>query len=114
MSFSELELKRIDRVVGDFCRSHSPVEHRDKVRTEYRVSGHEVLIFETRPAFRDPSHWIEHGIAKLRFIRTAGEWRLFWHRASLKWKSYEPMASSRDMTELVDEIDRDPSACFFG
>ena len=73
MSFSELELKRIDRTVGNFCRRHSPVEHREHLRTEYRLSGHEVLIYEMRPAFREPSQWIEHGIAKMRFVRTTGE-----------------------------------------
>ena len=114
MFFSELELKRIDRTVGDLCRRRSPAEHREHVRIEYRVSGREVLIYETRPAFREPSQWIEHGIAKLRFVRTAGEWRLLWQRASLKWQSYEPLASSRDVAVLVAEIDRDPYACFFG
>ena len=112
--FSELELKRIDRAVGELCRRRSPPELREHVRIEYRVTGHDVMIYETRPAFREPTRWIEHGIAKLRFVRTAGEWRLLWQRASLKWQSYEPLASSRDLAELVAEIDRDAHACFFG
>ena len=114
MPFAELDLKRIDRTVRGLCKRRSPPEHRDLVKTEYRVSRHEVLIYETRPAFRDPSRWIEHGVAKLRFVRTAGEWRLFWQRASLKWQSYEPLASSRDLADLVAEVDRDPHGCFFG
>jgi hypothetical protein len=114
MAFAELDLKRIDRTVGDFCRRKSPPKLRDQVRIEYRVTRHEVLIYETRPAFRDPSHWTENGVAKLRFVRTAGEWRLFWQRASLKWQSYEPLASSRDINDLLAEIERDPHGCFFG
>jgi hypothetical protein len=112
--FSELDLERIDRTVGDLCRRRSPPEHRHQVRIEYRVTRHEVLIYETRPAFRDASRWTEGGIAKLRFVRTAGEWRLFWQRASLKWQSYEPVPSSRDLRDLVAEVDRDPYGCFFG
>ncbi len=114
MPFSEVELSRIDHAVGNFCRRRSRPEVRDEVRIEYRVAGHEVLVYETRPMFRDPSRWGEHGIAKLRFVRSAGEWRLFWQRASLKWQSYEPLASSRDIKDLVSEIDHDPHACFFG
>lgn len=114
MAFAELELGRIDRYVGEFCRRKSPPHLRDRVRIEFRVARHDVLVFETRPAFRDPSHWVEHGVAKLRFVRAAGEWRLFWQRASLKWQSYEPLASSRDIKELLVEIDRDPHGCFFG
>ena len=114
MAFAELDLRRIDRTVGELCRRKSPPELRDQVRIEYRVARHEVLVYETRPAFRDPSQWIEHGVAKLRFVRTAGEWRLLWQRASLKWQSYEPLASSRDIRDLLAEIERDPHGCFFG
>lgn len=114
MTLTELDLKRIDNSVGALCRRRSPPELHDQVRIEYRVVRHEVLIYETRPAYREPSTWIEHGIAKFRFVRTAGEWRLFWQRASLKWQSYEPMASSREIRDLVAEVDRDPFGCFFG
>lgn len=114
MAFTELDLERIDRTAGDFCRRKSPASVRDRVRVEYRVTRHEVLIYEIRPAFRDPSQWTEHGIAKLRFVRTAGEWRLLWQRASLKWQSYEPLASSRDIRDLLAEIERDRYGCFFG
>jgi len=64
MAFAELDLRRIDRTVGDFCRRKSPPKLRDQVRLEYRVTRHEVLVYETRPAFRDRSHWIEHGVAR--------------------------------------------------
>lgn len=114
MAFTELDLKRIDRTLGALCRRRCPASLRNQVRLEYRVTRHDVLLYESRPAFRDPSTWTEHGVAKMRFVRTAGEWRLFWQRASLKWQSYEPFASSRDITELVAEIDRDPYGCFFG
>lgn len=114
MAFSEIELKRIERTVGDLCRRRSSPEVRDKLRFGYRISRHDVLIYETRPSFRDPSTWTESGIAKLRLVRPAGEWRLFWQRASRKWQSYEPLPSSRDLGELVAEVDNDPYACFFG
>jgi DUF3024 family protein len=114
MAFSELDLKRIDRTVGGLCRKRSPREFHDQLRLEYRVARHEVLLFEVRPAYREPSRSVESPVAKLRFTRTAGEWRLFWQRASLKWQSYEPLPSSRDLAALVEEVDRDPLGCFFG
>lgn len=114
MAFSELDRQRIEKTLGELCRRKRPASLRDRVRLEYRVTRHDVVLYETRPAFRDPSRWIEHGIAKLRFVRTAGEWRLFWQRASLNWQSYEPLASSHDIATLVAEIERDPHGCFFG
>jgi hypothetical protein len=35
-------------------------------------------------------------------------------RRDLKWHSYQMLASSEDLAELVAEIDDDPFACFFG
>jgi Protein of unknown function (DUF3024) len=114
LAFSEFELKRIETVVGPFCVRRSPTHARHQVRTEYRVKGHDVLVIEVRTVWDDPSRWMDHGIAKLRFNRKAGEWRLFWQRASLKWEPYEPLTSSRELAVLVEGIDRDPHGCFFG
>jgi len=113
MTFKELDLKRIEKAVGNLCRRRSLPGMLDRVRIDYRVKGHEVLIYERR-SFGKPSHWVEHGVAKLRFVATAGEWRLFWQRQSLKWQGYEPRSSSRQLEDLVAEIDRDPHGCFFG
>jgi hypothetical protein len=112
--FSEIELKRIEGIVAPFCRRRSPAHARDQVRTEYRVKGHEVLIVEVRVVWDDPTRWTELGVAKLKFNRKTGEWKLFWQRASLKWQVYEPLAESRDLAVLVGEVDRDRHGCFFG
>src|SRR5262245_36543111 len=104
MSFSEFELKQIDETAGALCRRRSPVQHRHQLRIEYRIKGHDVLIYETRPDYRDSARWMEHGVAKLRYIRTAREWRLFWQRATLKWQAYEPLPSSPQVADLVAEV----------
>jgi len=114
LAFSEIELKRIEAVVGPLCGRRSPAHARHQVRTEYRVEGQDVLIVEVRVVWDDPSRWMDHGVAKLKFNRKAGEWRLFWQRASLRWESYEPLAANRELSVLVEEIDRDPHGCFFG
>ena len=114
MAFSELELKRIERTVGSFCRKRSPPHLKDKLRLEYSFKGHEVVIFEWRPKWDDPKEWIDSPVAKLKFIRSADKWRLYWMRADLKWHEYPGHSSSDRLDELVQEIDDDPLACFFG
>ena len=114
MAFSELELKRIKGVLGPICERRSPAHARHQVRTEYRVQGHEVLIIEVRVVWDDPTRWTELGVAKLKFNRKTGEWKLFWQRASSKWQAYEPLAENRNLAVLVGEVDRDPHGCFFG
>ena len=46
MAFIELELKRIEKTVGQLCLRRSPAHLTPQLRLEYRVKGHEVLIVE--------------------------------------------------------------------
>jgi hypothetical protein len=114
MAFSELELKRIEQTVGEFCRKRSPAHLKDKLRLEYSVKGHEVIVFEWRPKWDNPKEWSELPVAKLKFIRSANKWRLYWQRADLKWHEYPGLSSSDHIEDLVREVDADPLACFFG
>ena len=57
---------------------------------------HEVELFEVRPHWREPGEEMRTPVAKLRFVRSAGEWRRFWRRP------YEPFASSRRLEQLVE------------
>ena len=115
MAFSEMDLKRIDTVVGALCRRRSPARLRSEVRVEYVVKSHSVVLYETRPRWDDATApWTVHAFAKLTFVRTAGEWRLYWMRASGRWNAYDPQPSGRHLADLVAEVDRDPHGCFFG
>jgi hypothetical protein len=114
MAFSELELKAVDRTVGDFCRRHSPAQHADQLRCIYEIKGHDVVVFEERPPWRGDGEWTRQGIAKVRFVRTRREWLLYWMRADLKWHEYEPEPMPRDLASLVRIVDEDKLGAFFG
>jgi hypothetical protein len=114
MPFSEAERKKIDNFVGGLCRKRSPAHLKDKLSLEYRVKGHEVVVFERRPRWDNASVSIESPVAKLKYVRTVNEWRLFWQRADLRWHGYQPLPASRELGDLIEEIDQDPCACFFG
>ena len=114
MSFSEMELKRIEQVVGELCQRRSPAHLRDKLRLSYSVKNHDVLVQEARPDWHNPSEWIESDIAKLRYVRVSDEWRLYWKRSSGNWWLYEPHSASKSLSSMVKEIDIDSDGCFFG
>lgn len=114
MAFDELELKRIKQGVGSFSPKHSPAHLKDKLRLEYAVKGHDVVIVERRPQWDNESEWTETPVAKLKFIRSANKWRLYWMRADMKWHEYQGLSSSHRLDDLVQEIDADPLAGFFG
>ena len=94
------------------CRKRSPVRLKDKLRLEYSVKAHDVVIYERRPRWDDPTEWRNSPVAKIKLIRSAGKWRLYWMRADLKWHEYPGLSSSDQIGDLVREIS-DPLACFF-
>jgi len=114
MALSEIEIKKIDKLVGGLCKRRSPVHLKDELSLEYRIKGHDVIVFERRPRWGARVGVTDSPVARIKYVRTAGEWRLYWQRADLKWHGYEMLSSSRDLAELVKEIDEDPYACFFG
>lgn len=114
MAFTEIDLARIEKIVGGYCRVKTKPEIRDRLRMEYSIDKHDVVMYEVRPHWKLPGEELETPIAKAKYVRTVNEWRLYWMRADLKWHLYEPMPRSRGLQDLVDAIDRDRYGCFFG
>ena len=114
MAFTELERARIDKAVGGLCRRRTPPKAKIDVSMEYKITGHDVTLFERRPCWDCTPGYTEEGVAKLKFTRSTGKWRLLWQRADLKWHAYEPRSSRGDLSQLVAEIGKDPFGCFFG
>lgn len=113
MPFTPIELEQIETMVGKFCRNRVPDNVKDRIRLDYTVSNHDVVITETRPGWRDgPDLTLE--IAKLRYVRSRNEWRLYWKRASGKWLRYVSFKPSTKLKSLIRDIDEDSDGCFFG
>ncbi len=98
-AFSELDVKRSEQTVGGFCRKCSPVQLKDKFRLTYAVKGQEVVIAERRPRWDSQTEWTDTSVAKLKFIRSADKWRLYWMRADLKW--HEDPGSHRAVVSTI-------------
>ena len=109
-----MEIHKINKFVGTLCDKRSPESIRNQLRYEHTIENHDVIIYEVRPRWDKPDEHTRMPCAKLTFVRTQNVWKLFWHRADMKWHAYGPLKSSRDLADLIAEIDRDPNGCFFG
>ena len=114
MAFSEIDLKRIDKIVGGFCQHKTPQHCSDQLKFDYRVNGHDVLLVEIRPRWDNPQEKIEMDVAKLKFNRTKNIWTLYWKRASGKWLTYKGSGLKTSLDGLMKEIAEDCYGCFFG
>ena len=114
MAFSEFELKQIDATVGAFCRRLSAPRFASELRFVYEVEGQAVSIFEERAPWDGLGGWTRMGVARFRFVRTRGQWQLYWMRRDLRWHVYEASLVTRDLARLVAVVEADEYGAFFG
>lgn len=103
------------RAAGEFLTKRRPaaeIQHLFDYKIE--IEGRALTILGVRPRFDDETKYVEHAVAKMKWVGTKRTWCLFWMRADLKWHSYAPLPEARSIAVLFAEVDRDPNGCFFG
>jgi Protein of unknown function (DUF3024) len=102
--------------VRRWCRGRVPEHVRDEVRVEVDVAERHVTIVECRPQWRADMgvDWTRFPIARLRYVKTTGVWSLYWRDRNLRFHAYDRVASTASVEELLAEVDRDPTAIFWG
>jgi len=114
MAFNDIELKKIDQIIGKPFRNRVPKEHQDKLRYEVQIKGHDIIISEVRPSWSKPDVWLPVDFAKLKYVRSQNIWKLYWKRASGKWELYGPKEKAKNLKTLANVIEQDQFGCFFG
>jgi hypothetical protein len=115
MPFSEFERALNQQALTWFMARRRPPEHiRSKLDIGYAVVRHTVDLFEIRPDWQDSTIIRHTPIARVKFVRTRKEWRLYWMRRDLKWHAYEPGEVHHTLLEALTIVDRDAYGCFFG
>lgn len=99
---------------GLWSRRRPPLHLRDMLREGQRFTGHAIEFFFVRPAYSRPDQRVEESLAKVRFVRSRGVWRLFWKRADGRWHAYQPCPETPTLKEALQVIDQDAYSCFFG
>ena len=115
MALSPSQLAECLREVGAFMKElRPPQELREKVDYRIDIVGSEIVLSSVRPHWDNTPGKSQLPIAKVKWIATRKQWRLYWQRADGKWHSYN--AGSRPLTirEALAEVRRDRHCCFFG
>ena len=71
---------------------------------------------ECRPLTRAAAgaEWTQFPVARLRYSKSSGLWSLYWRDRNERFHEYEHIAPTADVDELLAEVDRDPTALFWG
>ena len=97
-------------------RRTRPPAARDQVRVECDVAPRHLTIVESRPPWREGTgpEWTRFPIARLRYTQADRTWSLYWRDRNLRFHRYDQLAPSPHIDDLLQEIDRDPTAIFWG
>ncbi|MFF0314247.1 DUF3024 domain-containing protein [Micromonospora sp. NPDC005252] len=60
------------------------------------------------------SEWTRLPVAHLRYTKNTGTWTLYYRDRNLRFHRYDLAPPTSNMAELLDELDRDPTAIFWG
>jgi hypothetical protein len=58
--------------------------------------------------------WTSFPIARLRYVKGTQAWTLYWRDRNLRFHVYDRLPPSPHVDDLLVEIDRDPTAIFWG
>jgi hypothetical protein len=108
----DMDIARVRR----WCEQRVPPQLRDQVRVDCEVAPRHLTILECRPPWREDvgSEWTRFPIARLRYTKASATWSLFGRDGNLRFHAYDRLPPSPRVEDLLAEIDRDPTALFWG
>jgi hypothetical protein len=103
--------------VRSWCVERIPEPVRDQIRVDCDVAATHLTIVECRPPWRPGDSnraWTRQPVARLRYTKTRREWSLYWTDRNGRFHCYDRLAPSEHVTELLAEVDSDPTCIFWG
>ena len=99
-----------------YCDGRVPAQFLDQLRVDAVVDGNAVTIVERRPPWREDfgPEWTAGPVARLRYTHKTAAWSLFWRDRNQKWHRYTRTGPFARVNVLLDEIEVDPTAIFWG
>src|SRR3954470_23656032 len=104
MALPEFDIARVQR----WCAARVPEHARHQVRVECQIAARHLTIVERRAPWREDlgPEWTSFPIARLRYIAADESWTLYWRDRNLRFHTYDPLAPSNRIDDLLSEIDR--------
>ncbi len=108
----ELDANRVRKWAAD----RTPPEFRDEMRVEVDETPRGLTIFECRPPWSElvGPDWTRMPIARLAYSKQGNEWTLYYADRNSRFQRYWERDSSQFVTDLLEEIDADPTCIFWG
>ena len=110
MALPEADVVRVQA----WCDSQVPAAAREQVRIVCEVDALALTILEERPPWDGVGEWTRMPVARLRYVARRGEWSLYCVMGDGDFRRYDLLPPAPSVTPLLEEVERDPTAIFWG
>ena len=110
----DLELRRAESVLAGFCVSRLSRHARHQAELKFFREQAALELFERSSHFRLPGTYVEAKVVRFEYDPDGSSWSLKYRRPGGGWGHYEGFEGIRHLSDLVDEVRRDPRSVFWG
>lgn len=91
-------------------------QHSVEVRIEIDVDPGAITILECRAPWSEDlgPEWTRQQIARLRYTKSTGTWKLYWSDRNSKFHRYPEFDPTLTVEPMLAEVDDDPRSIFWG
>lgn len=115
VAFTVDELKEINFTMENFMLRRAPAEEFKKlIDHTYTIKYSDIIIKTLRSSITNNEIINETIIAKIKFIKTSEEWKIYWVRYNEKWDEFKMDFKIKRLSTCLKIIDDDEQGCFWG
>lgn len=116
MKDKDVQILLWETEIQEFIDKLRPKDEKIRAKLDFGFSfeKYDLILFETRPDFRDPDKHLQHPFAKAKYVLSKKIWKIYWKRASGKWELYSPNPQVAQLNQVLSTISEDKHYCFFG
>ena len=114
MPLTKLVKTIVEKKVGEYCKNKVPADLLNEMSVSYKIRGNSVTIFENRAPWRPEfKEWTSTPIAQIRYDEETGKWTLYYADRNDKWHEYIDINPTKNIDNILAEIDEDPTGIFW-
>ena len=113
MPIPEFELRRVEKLLGEYCEQRVPPNVRHEVMLRFITCGDLVTLYEERPYHLDKARTTRTGIAQFEYDTKLAGWRLYCH-ARGQWRPFNLVKGVHRFEDLLGEVNADTIGIFWG
>ena len=114
MAFSKMLKSLVEIKLTPYCEKKIPTHLQDQIKIGFKFRGNSVTLFEERPAFRTPEAWVTTVVAQFRYDMDTSMWTLYCADRNSRWHEYDDLEPSKNLDDLIKEVEEDPICIFWG